>query len=114
MTDKLYNTICGVLLEKENAKKKGWVWEGQQIGFCRVIHYEYLKKNDDCCVILQSVNDGFTFTKKETSDYNGEYFMGNKKYIKHIENKKKFKIMVQCCGNKIPKDMQAVGCKDCF
>ena len=21
---------------------------------------------------------------------------------------------VWCCGNKIPKDMEAVGCKDCF
>lgn len=74
------DVICGVLLEKENAKKKGLVWEGQEIGWCRVIHYEYLKKNDDCSVTLESVKDGFTFTKNPTSDYNGEYFMGNKKY----------------------------------
>ena len=93
------NTICKIMIEKDDAKKKGWVWES--IGhvnkpeiscWCRVIDYEFLKQtsmqnpnkyNDKCRVVLQNVEtdskDKFT---KHVFDYNGDYFKSYKIYIR--------------------------------
>lgn len=30
------------------------------------------------------------------------------------QRNRKFKVWIWCCGNKIPKDMEAVGCSYCF
>ena len=89
LTGNAYSVNYKVLLEKHDAKKKGWVWEHENVGWCRVIEYEYLKETskrnpnkytDKCKVKLEPVeNDNPSFVKN-VMDYNGDYFMSNKKY----------------------------------
>ena len=80
--------ISSILHERDENKKNGLVWEGNDIGWCKVVEYEYLNKvsvinknklTDECRVTLEDKNkDRFT---KVVWDINGEYFMGNKKCV---------------------------------
>ena len=80
--------ISSILHERDENKKNGLVWEGNDIGWCKVVEYEYLNKvsvinknklTDECRVTLEDKNkDRFT---KVVWDIDGEYFMGNKKCV---------------------------------
>ena len=84
------NNICKILLEKDDAKKKGWVWDDNR--WRRVISYTFLKETskqnpnkytDKCKVTLQEVeNDNSSSIFKTVYDYNGDYFNSYKIYKK--------------------------------
>lgn len=86
--DILFKPMCKLLLEKDDAKQKGWVWDYEKLGWFRVIKYEFLKQTskrnpnkytDKCKVTLESVeNENANFTKN-VMDYNGDYFSSYKK-----------------------------------
>ena len=97
-----------ILLEKDDAKKKGWVWDDNS--WRRVISYTWLKitskqdpnkYTDKCEVVLREVeNDNSSSIFKKVYDYNGDYFNSYKIYKKQLEvEEKKDCIGEECDGN---------------